>query len=127
MEDVIPGTTHPQTQARWDLVAAVEHARPSLGAADRAAADVVLARTLAAAAAVAGPTTQRAALRDRAIVVLRRALADDPSNAPAKHQLELLLAETAAAEARSRSSTGRQTSDGKPAAVPRSEVEGSGY
>jgi len=127
LADVIPGTTHPQTQARWNLIAAVTRLRPSLGERDRAAADVVLGRVYAAAAAAAGPTTQRVALRDSAIASFRRAVLGDPSNAVAKHDLELLLAEAGAAEARARSGSGRRTSDGKPAIVPRSEVEGSGY
>jgi hypothetical protein len=127
LADVIPGTTHPQTQARWNAIAAITRLRPSLDAADRAAADVVLGRVYASAAVGAGPTTQRAAMRDSAIAAFRRAVLGDTSNAAAKHDLELLLAEAGAAEARARSTSGRRTSDGKPAAVPRSEVEGSGY
>ena len=44
---VIPGTTYPQTQARFDVVARLSRLRPSLGRADRAALDVVLGVVLA--------------------------------------------------------------------------------
>jgi hypothetical protein len=126
LANVIPGTTYPQTQARWNAIAAVTRLRSSLEPRDRAAADVLLGRVYAAAAAASGPTTQRVALRDSAIAAMRRAVLGDPSSAEAKHDLETLLAEAGAAGARSQGSA-RRPADGKPAAVPRAGVEGSGY
>ena len=53
-------------------------------------------------AVAAGPGNQRKTLRENAIGAFRRAVVTDPSNAEAKHALELLLAEASDAAARAR-------------------------
>jgi hypothetical protein len=127
LADVIPGTTYPQTQARWNALRTVGRLRASLPEGDRAAADLLLGRVYAETAAAAGPTTQRQTLRDDAIAALRRAALEDPAGAEPKHDLEVLLAAAGAARARRDRSSGRTPSNGRPAASPHAESAGSGY
>jgi hypothetical protein len=128
LAEVIPGTLYPQTQARWDAIAALSRLRENVDdPPDRASVDLVLGRIQAAAAAAAGPTTQRKTLRDNAITSFRHAVREDPSNADAKHDLEVLLAQAGAVETRTQRSGRAPAANGKPASSPRSQVEGSGY
>jgi len=90
LADVIPGTTHPQTRARFELTQTLRGLRGSLGSGrDRAAVDVVLAVVLADGAGAAGP--QRQAQLDSAVATLAEAATEDPANATAKLDLEVLL------------------------------------
>jgi hypothetical protein len=90
LADVIPGTTHPQTRARFELTQALRSLRRSLGTErDRAAVDVVLAVLLADGAGAAGP--QRQAQLESAVATLAAAATEDPANATAKLDLEVLL------------------------------------
>jgi hypothetical protein len=128
LADVIPGTLYPQTQARWDALATLGRLRDDLhDPRDRAATDVVIGRIQAAAAIASGPTTQRKALQDNAIASFRRAVHEDPANADAKHDLEVLLAQAGAVETRTQRSGRAPATNGRPASSPRSQVEGSGY
>jgi hypothetical protein len=90
LANVIPGTTYPQTRARFEAIERLDRLRGSLrSAADRAAADVVLGVVLVGAADGAGQ--QRDALRHGAVAAFVRAVAEDPANATAKIDLEALL------------------------------------
>jgi hypothetical protein len=127
LADVIPGTTFPQTRARWSAAAAIGRLRPGLDdPRDRAAADTLLGHVLAGSALAAGPGNQRRNMRDDAVAAFVRAVRADPANAGAKHALELLLREASDADAQPRGDAGHQASQ-KPTATPRAEQEGSGY
>jgi hypothetical protein len=90
LADVIPGTTDPQTRARFELTLTLRDLRGSLGSErDRAATDVVLAVVLANGAGAAGP--QRQAQLDSAVATLARAATEDPTSVTAKLDLEVLL------------------------------------
>lgn len=130
--DVIPGTRYPQTRARYEAVNALRRLRGRLtGAEDRASADVALGVVYTAGAAEAGE--QRAAQTRNALDAFRRAVLEDPANATAKLDLEVLLrSEARRAQARARSSPGiarnprqRQQDPRGPTAPVR--AEGTGY
>jgi hypothetical protein len=90
LADVIPGTTYPQTRARFELTQTLRGLRGSLGEGrERAAVDVVLAVVLANGAGAAGP--QRQAQLEGAVATLARAATEDPASAMAKLDLEVLL------------------------------------
>jgi hypothetical protein len=90
LADVIPGTTHPQTRARFELAQTLRGLRGALrDGRDRAAVDVVLAVVLADDAAAAGP--QRRAQLDSAVATLVRAATEDPASVTARLDLEVLL------------------------------------
>ena len=130
LADVIEGTAYPQTRARFEAIKELERLRASLrGGSDRAAVDVVLGVILTDAASSAGPQRQ-AQLRD-ALAVFARAVREDPANATAKLDLEVLLGATAP-RAKSRASpsgsAGRQRQRDEnprnPTAPARAEGEG---
>lgn len=130
LADVIEGTRYPQTRARFEAIKALERLRSSLRAgSDRASADVVLGVILTDAASSAGP--QREAQLRRALAVFARAVREDPANAAAKVDLEVLLRATSpktTSRARpSRSTDRRRQSDESPrnpTAPSRAEGEG---
>ena len=130
LADVIEGTTYPQTRARFEAIKALERLRTSLhGGPDRASADVVLGVILTDAASSAGP--QREALQKNALLAFVRAVREDPSNATAKHDLEVLLQATAPktkSRARPSGSTSRRRQSDEnprnPTAPARAEGEG---
>jgi hypothetical protein len=94
LADVIPGTTYPQTRARFELVKRLEELRPSFGSrADRASVDVLLGAVLTADAATAGQ--QREAQIAKALAAFGQAAAENPANDTAKLDLEVLLRATA--------------------------------
>ena len=93
LADVIPGTTYPQARARFEAVQRLLRLRSSLGAADRASADIVLGVVLADGAAGAGQ--QRQKQLELALAAFERAARGDPANATAKLDLEVLLRATA--------------------------------
>ncbi len=93
LADVIEGTAYPQTRARFEAIKELERLRASLRGSDRAGADVVLGVILADAASSAGP--QRQAQLRNALGVFARAVREDPANATAKLDLEVLLQATA--------------------------------
>ncbi len=128
LADVIPGTTYPQTQARWQAIAAIDRIRGSLGSdRDRASADAMLGRVLAESATAAGPTTQRQTLHDNAIAALRSAVLGDPASAASKHDLEVLLAEAGEAKSHTRGNSAQDRPGDKLAVAPRAQAAGSGY
>jgi hypothetical protein len=129
LADVIEGTLYPQTQARWNLIAAIRRLRPSLRSAhDRAAADVTLGVVYAASAVASGPGQQRQALQRNAIATFRRAVLEDPANEDAKVALELLLAATGDATSTARSTdNGQDNQQGTPSRTPRARPVGTGY
>lgn len=93
LADVIPGTTYPQAQARFEAGQRLSRLRNSLGSADRASVDVVLGVVLTDGAASAGQQgRQQLAL---ALASFERAARGDPTNATAKLDLEMLLRATA--------------------------------
>jgi hypothetical protein len=111
LANVIPGTTYPQTQARFTAIKRLEQLRASLRSdADRASADIVLGVVLTGSAFTAGP--QRAAQLENALAAFGRAVREDPANATAKFDLEVLLRATAPqkkkSEARPSDSSSRQ-------------------
>ncbi len=128
LADVIPGTMYPQTQARYQVIAAIGRIRGSLRSdRDRASADAVLGRVFAESATAAGPTTQRRALRDNAVRALRRAVLGDPTSAASKHDLEVLLAEPGEARSHARGNSQQDRPGGRLAVAPRAQAPGSGY
>jgi hypothetical protein len=129
--DVIPGTRYPQTRARYEAVNTLRRLRGSLGPADRASADVALGVVYTAGAAEAGE--QRAAQTRLALDAFRRAVLEDPANATAKLDLEVLLrSEAARTRASARSSPGiarnpRQRQQDPRGPTAPSRAEGTGY
>jgi hypothetical protein len=123
----VEGAVFPQTQARWNAIRAISSLRPSLRKADRAKVDVVLGVVYARSAAASGP--QRSGLLESAVDAFTRGVLEDPGNADAKHDLELLLASTAQPQPRVRSEgTGRRNNDrGPEAPSPHTQAEGTGY
>jgi len=94
LANVIPGTAYPQTRARYEAIKALEGLRASLRSnSDRSATDVVLGVILTDAASDAG--TQRKRVQKSAADAFRRAVREDPTNATAKLDLEVLLQATA--------------------------------
>ena len=94
LADVIPGTTYPQTQARFEAVQRLQRLRASLSSdRDRASTDIVLGVVLADGAASAGQ--QREGQLGLAVDAFARAVREDPANATAKLDLEVLLRATA--------------------------------
>jgi hypothetical protein len=130
LADVIPGTTHPQTRARYEAIETLRGLRPSLRDRDRAAVDVVLGVVLADSAAGAGQ--QRQAQLDGALAALAQAVAEDPSNLTAKLDLEVLLrAQSPRSKAKSTRS-GSATKQRQPNQNPRNptapaRAEGNGF
>jgi hypothetical protein len=131
LADVIPGTTYPQTQARFEAIKRLERLRTSLRSdADRASADIVLGVVLTGSASTAGP--QRATQLENALAAFGRAAREDPANATAKLDLEVLLRATAPrkkSEARPSNSSSRQRQRGE---IPRNppapaRAEGNGF
>jgi hypothetical protein len=129
LADVIEGTLYPQTQARWNMIAAVRRLRPGLRSAhDRAAADVTLGVVYAASAVASGPGPQRQALQRNAIATFRRAVLEDPANGDAKVALELLLAAMGGTTRATRGTdNGQDTQQGTPSRTPRARPAGTGY
>ena len=131
LADVIPGTRYPQTKARYDAVAKLQHLRSSLPSAkDRATADVALGVVFTASAAQSGE--QRTVQTRYALDAFRRALREDPDNADAKLDLEVLLRAEAQREARSRVSSGIERNRRQHQQNPRgptapARAEGTGY
>ena len=130
LADVIPGTTYPQTRARFEAVQKLERLRRSLRtSADRASADIVIGVVLAGSASTAGP--QRASQLDSALAAFGRAVREDPANATAKLDLEVLLRATAPrpkGKPRPSGSPGQPHKGGSPRnpTVP-ATVEGTGF
>jgi hypothetical protein len=131
LADVIPGTVYPQTRARFEAVKELRRLRPSLGPHDRASADVVLGVIYAASADDSGE--QRSVQARHAIDLFRRAVVEDPENATAKLDLEVMLrAELNRARTRSSvTSSGSPSRRGRPQ-NPRGRTaparpEGTGY
>jgi hypothetical protein len=90
LADVIPGTTYPQTRARYEAIKSLRQLRGSLAPGrDRAAADVLLAAVLVGSAEGAG--AQGTAQLDDAVAALTRAATEDPAGETAKLDLEVLL------------------------------------
>ncbi len=117
LADVIEGTAYPQTRARFEAIETLERLRASLrSGSDRARADIALGVILTDAAAGAGP--QRETLQRNALAAFARAVREDPANATAKLDLEVLLQATAPrakSQARpSGSATRRRQSDENP-------------
>lgn len=93
LAEVIEGTAYPQTRARFEVIETLERLRPSLRSGrDRASVDVVLGVVLADAARSAGP--QRETQQRNALEAFARAVREDPANATAKLDLEVLLQAT---------------------------------
>ena len=110
LADVIEGTTYPQTRARFEAIKSLERLRGSLESSrDRSATDVVLGAILTDAASRAG--SQRTQVQKSAVAAFVRAIREDPGNAVAKLDLEILL--QAAAPTKSRPRPSRPT-DRKP-------------
>jgi hypothetical protein len=130
LADVIEGTTYPQTRARFEAIKELERLQASLRrGSDRAGANVVLGVILTDAASSAGP--QREAQLRNALAVFARAVREDPANATAKLDLEVLLRATTPrtkSQARpSGSASRRRQSDENPrnpTAPARAEGEG---
>ena len=113
LANVIPGTTYPQTRARFEAIKTLEGLRSSLRSnRDRAAVDVVLGTILTDAASSAGP--QRKRVQKSAVDAFVRAVREDSANATAKLDLEVLLQ---AAAPRTKS---RPRPSGSPNRKPRS-------
>lgn len=111
MANVIEGTTYPQTRAQFEAIKSLERLRGSLaGNKDRAATDVVLGAILTDAASTAGPERKR--VQRSAVAAFVRAIREDPGNAAAKLDLEVLL-QAAAPRTKSRPRPSRPT-DRKP-------------
>jgi hypothetical protein len=90
LANVIQGTAYLQTQARFEAIKTLERLRPSLRSnRDCAAADVVLGAILTDAESSAGP--QRKRVEKSAVDAFVRAVREDPANATAKLDLEVLL------------------------------------
>ncbi len=90
LANVIPGTVYPQTRARFEAIKNLERLRGSLASnSDRSAVDVVLGVILTDAASSAGP--QRKNVQKSALAAFERAVREDPRNAAAKLDLEVLL------------------------------------
>lgn len=133
LANVIQGTVFPQTQARWEAIGRVRSLRSSLATdEDRASADVLLGVIFATG--VSTPGQQRAVQTNDAIDAFRRAVLEDPANATAKLDLEVMLRseldrDRASAQARASSSPSRRRQrqqDPRGPTIP-SQVEGSGY
>jgi hypothetical protein len=129
ISSVIEGTAYPQTQARWNAISTIRSLRPSLARAqDRAAADVTLGVVYAASAGASAPGQQRQTLVRYAVESFSRAVLEDPANAEAKYDLELLLAAAAQARAQERKrNAGRQERKGNATPTPHSTPAGTGY
>jgi len=129
LSNVIEGTRYPQTQARWNAISTIDRLRPSLTRArDRAAADVMLGVVYAGSASASGAAGSRQALMRHAVDSFTRAVLEDPGNAVAKQNLELLIAAAADAEARTRArNTGRNDPKGRPTPRPHAQPAGTGY
>jgi hypothetical protein len=110
LANVIPGTAYPQTRARFEAIKRLEVLRTSLRSnVDKASADVTLGVILTDAASGAGP--QRETMQRNAVATFTRAVREDPLNATAKLDLEVLLQATASrtkSRARPSRPTGRQ-------------------
>jgi hypothetical protein len=120
------GTLFRQTEARSQAIDRIGSLRTSLAsAADRSRVDVTLCVLSAANAAASG--SQRQHLLGSAVGFCRDAVVEDPANAEAKHDLELLLEQaTKAQEAQARSREGgarRSKLQDKPAATPHTQRE----
>jgi hypothetical protein len=131
LANVIPGTTYPQTRARFEAIKRLEVLRTSLRSnVDRASADVALGVILADAASGAGP--QRETMQRNAVAAFIRAVREDPLNVTAKLDLEALLQATASrtkSQARQARPTGRQRErDNNPLnPTAPARTEGSGF
>jgi hypothetical protein len=131
LADVIPGTTYPQTRARFEAIKRLEQLRGSLRSdADRASADIVLGVVLTDSASTAGP--QRAAQLENALAAFGRAVREDPANTTAKLDLEVLLRATAPrkkSEARPSDSPSRRKQTDKDPRNPTApaRAEGNGF
>jgi len=130
LADVIPGTTDPQTRARFEAIETLRGLRASVGdERDRAAVDVFLGVVLAGSASGAGP--QRQAQLDSALAAITRAAAEDPFNATAKLDLEVLLRAQSPSKANS-SRSGSATKQRQPKESARNptapaRAEGTGF
>ena len=130
LADVIPGTTYPQTRARFEAIETLRGLRASVGGErDRAAVDVFLGVVLAGSASGTGP--QRQAQLDSALAAITRAAAEDPSNATAKLDLEVLLRAQSPSKASS-SRSGSATKQRQPPESARNptapaRAEGNGF
>jgi len=130
--DVIPGTRYPQTRARYEAVTRLRRLRSTLTSAeDRASTDVALGVIFTAGAAEAG--AQRGVQTRYALDAFRRAVREDPGNATAKLDLEVLLrSELGRERARARASAGgarnrrQQPQDPRGPTAP-ARAEGTGY
>ena len=90
LADRIPGTTYPQTRARFEVLQRLRRLRTTLADdRDRASVDTVLGVVLVDDAAGAGQ--QRRAQLEQALAVFARAVREDPGNSTAKLDLELVL------------------------------------
>ena len=131
LANVIPGTTYPQTQARFDAVARLQHLRPSLrNASDRASADVVLGVILADGASSAGQ--QRGSQLALALAAFARAAREDPTKDAAKLDLEVLLRATARTSKQNPRPTGtpgqrRQGDENPRNPTAPAQAEGNGF
>jgi hypothetical protein len=131
LADVIPGTTDPQTRARYELIQALRGLRGSLASArDRAGVDVVLAVVLADSAGAAGP--QQQAQLASAVATLARAATEDPAGATAKLDLEVLLHAMTPPSKPRPTRSGSATKQRQPKPNPRNptapaRVEGHGF
>jgi hypothetical protein len=132
LADVIPGTRYPQTRARYEAVTTLKRLRSTLSRPeDRASADVALGVIFTAGATESGQ--QRAVQTRYALEAFRRAVLEDPANATAKLDLEVLLrSEAERAQARARPSAGvggnprQRRQDPRGPTAPARE-EGTGY
>jgi hypothetical protein len=131
LADVIPGTTYPQTRARYEAIESLRSLRGSLDDGhDRAAADVLLGTVLAESASGAGE--QRRAQLDGAVAALARAAAEDPTGATAKQDLEILLRSLAPGSKSSTTRSGSATKKRPHNETPRgptapARAEGKGF
>ena len=90
LANVIPGTLYPQTRARYEAVAELRRLRSSFDdSRGRSSVDVVLGAIFTGGAATAGK--QRTVQTRYAIDAFTRAVLEDPENATAKLDLEVLL------------------------------------
>lgn len=127
-----------QTQARSNATLTISKLRSSLAdPRDRARADVTLG-VLYAFSAFSSGTSQRSGLLQNAEASFRGALREDPTNADAKYDLELLLSASlqATASGQSQRSSGNQAQGTKSkkgrrgrrhGMTPQTQLEGSGY
>ena len=131
LANVIPGTTYPQTRARFEAIKRLEVLRGSLRSnVDRASVDVTLGVILTDAASGAGP--QRETMQRNAVATFMRAIREDRLNATAKRDLEVLLQaterRTKSQASPSRSASRRREKDENPRnPTAPARTEGNGF